>query len=101
MNAAEKVEHARRVAAELGLPLAELDCLAVSPRTAARLLSVSHSQVEKLVGRGELPAFQVGRSIRIELVELVAFIERNRKVRKGLRSRPLRAQAIDLIDRTG
>lgn len=101
MNAAEKVEHARRVAAELGLPLAELDCLAVSPRIAARLLSVSHSQVEKLVGRGELPAFQVGRSIRIELVELVAFIERNRKLRRGLRSRPLRARAIDLIEKAG
>jgi len=101
MNAAEKVEHARQRAVELGLPLAGLDCLAVSLRIAARLLSVSHSQVEKLVARGELPAFQVGRSVRIELVELVAFIERNRKVRTGPRARPLRARAIELIDKAG
>jgi hypothetical protein len=46
-------------------------------------------------------AFQIGRSVRVELVELVAFIERNRRVRKQRRHRPLRARAIDLIDRAG
>jgi excisionase family DNA binding protein len=99
MTPAEKLEHARRIAAELGLSLDGLDRLAVSPRTAARLLSVSHSQVEKLVARGELAGFHVGRSVRIEVVELVAFMERNRKRRSALRTRSLRARAIELIER--
>jgi len=99
MSVAEKLERARRLAAELGLRLDGLDRLAVPPRLAANLLSVSHSQVEKLVARGELPAFRVGRSVRIELVELVAFIERNRRQHKDFREQSVRAQAIDLIER--
>jgi excisionase family DNA binding protein len=98
MTAAEKLEHARRLAAELGLSLEGLDRLAVPPHTAARLLSVSHSQVEKLVANGELPAFRVGRSVRIELVELVAFMERNRRARKVREDRSVRARAIELIE---
>jgi excisionase family DNA binding protein len=101
MSPAEKLEHARRMATDLGLSLDGLDRLAVAPRVAARLLSVSQSQVEKLVARGELAAFRVGRSVRIEVVELAAFMERNRKARRGLRRRPLRARALDLIERGG
>ena len=59
---------------------------------------MSHSQVEKLVARGELPAFHVGRSVRVELVELVSFIERNRKHRKARENRSLHARAIDLLE---
>lgn len=62
MTAGERLEHVRRLAAELGLPLDGLDRLVVPPRLVARLLSVSHSQVEKLVARGELPAAWVGAS---------------------------------------
>lgn len=97
MTPGEKLEHARRLAAELGLPLDGLDRLAVSPRLVARLLSVSHSQVEKLVARGELPAFRVGRSVRVELLELVAFMDRNLRTRKDFRE-SARAKAIDLIE---
>jgi excisionase family DNA binding protein len=99
MTPGEKLDHARRLAAELGLTLDGLDRLAVSPLVAARLLSVSYSQVEKLVARGELPAFQVGRSVRIELVDLVDFIERNRKSRRARDMRSLQARAIELIER--
>jgi len=98
MTATETLEHARRLAAELGFPLDGLDRLAVSPRMAARLLSVSLSQIEKRVASGELRAFRVGRSVRIELMELVAFIERNRKKRDGRRKPSVRARAIDLIE---
>lgn len=99
MTVADKLEQARRLAAELGLPLDGLDRLAVPPRLAARLLSVSHSQIEKLVAQGDLPAYQVGRSVQIELVELVAFIERNRRQHKDFREQSVRARAIDLIER--
>jgi excisionase family DNA binding protein len=99
MTPAEKLEHARHVATELGVSLEGLDRLAVSTRTAARLLSVSHSQVEKLVARGELASFHVGRSVRIEIAELLAFMGRNRKGRSALRRRSLRARAIELIER--
>jgi|GEM_PF-6986130 len=99
MTVADKLEQARRLAAELGLLLDGLDRLAVPPRLAARLLSVSHSQIEKLVAQGDLPAYQVGRSVQIELVELVAFIERNRRQHKDFREQSVRARAIDLIER--
>jgi len=98
VTAGERLEHARRLAAELGLPLDGLDRLAVPPRLAARLLSVSHSQVEKLVARGELPAFRVGRSVRIELLDLVDFMRRNRRPHKDFRVSSTRARAIDLIE---
>ena len=54
MTPSEKLEHARRIAAELGIPLDGMDRLALPLRMAARLLSVSHSQVEKLVAYGYL-----------------------------------------------
>jgi excisionase family DNA binding protein len=98
LTAGEKLEQARRAAAELGLLLDDLDRLAVSLRAAARLLSVSHGQVEKLVARGELGAFRVGRSVRIDLVELVAFVDRNRQAPSGVAARSPRARAIELID---
>jgi excisionase family DNA binding protein len=94
----EKLEHARRIAAELGIPLDGMSRLAVPLRTAARLLSVSHSQVEKLVARGELAAFRVGRSVRVEVVELVAFMDRNRKHRNDSEKVSVRARAIALIE---
>ncbi len=99
MSPGEKLEYARRLVAELGVPMEGLDRLAVTTRAAARLLSVSTSQVEKLVARGELPSFRVGRSVRIEIVELVAFMERNRSTAGDSRRQSLRARAIELIER--
>jgi excisionase family DNA binding protein len=98
MTTSEKLEQARRLAAKLGLRLDGLDRLAVPVRVAARLLSISHSQVEKLVVRGELPSFRVGRSVRIELLELAAFIDRNRKEGKDRREQSAQARAIALIE---
>jgi hypothetical protein len=40
----------------------------------------------------------VGRSVRIELVDLIAFMERNRKARKVSRTRSARTRAIELIE---
>jgi excisionase family DNA binding protein len=98
VTAGERLAYVRRLATELGLPLDGLDRLAVPPRLAARLLSVSHSQVEKLVARGELPAVRVGRSVRIELLDLVDFMQRNRRPHKDFRVSSTRARAIDLIE---
>lgn len=97
-DAAAKLEHTRRLLAQQGVPVEALDRLAVSPRVAARLLAVSPSMVEKLVGSGELPAFNVGRAVRIELVELVEFMERNRKVGRPAAPRSARARALALLD---
>lgn len=98
MTTSEKLDNARRAAAELGVPLDAMDRLAVPLRVVTRLLSVSHSQVEKLVARGELPVFRVGRSVRVELIELVAFMDRNRRPRDDRGQPSLRAQAIALIE---
>lgn len=98
MTPGEKLACARRLAAEVGVPLDGMDRLAVSMRMAARLLSVSHGQVEKLVARGELAAFRVGRSVRVEVVELVAFMDRNQKARRNCPPPSVRARAIELIE---
>jgi excisionase family DNA binding protein len=98
MTASERLERARRLAAETGIPLAGVDRLAVSPRIAARLLSLSLSMVEKLIARGDIPAFHAGRVVRVELVDLVEFMERNRKVPRAGEDGPLRERAVALIE---
>ena len=97
-DAAEALEHARRILAREGIPIELVDRLAVSPRVAGKLLSVSLGMVEKLISSGELPAFQVGRAVRIEVVDLVLFMRRNRKIPRNPGSTSLRARALDLID---
>lgn len=50
--------------------------LAVDYREAGRLLGVSARTIWALVDAGELPAFRVGRAVRIEVEELHRFIAR-------------------------
>jgi len=97
-TAADKLEHVRRVGAEIGVPMDCLNTLAVPPKVAAKLLSISHSMVEKLIREGELPCFNVGRLTRIELTELVEFIEANRRAPRRTGDTSKRRQAIDLIE---
>lgn len=98
MTTSEKLDGARRLAAALGTRCDGIDRLAVPLRVVACLLSVSHSQVEKLVARGELPAFHVGRSVRVEIFELVAFMDRNRRAARAVEKPSVRARAIGLIE---
>jgi putative molybdopterin biosynthesis protein len=50
--------------------------LAVRPGKAADLLDVSRATIYNLMDRGELPSFTVGRSRRILLAEIEAYIGR-------------------------
>lgn len=75
----DRLEHARRACADAGLPLDCIGTLAVDYETAGRLLGgFSIRTVRQLVADRKLVAFRVGSSPRIELTELLDFIERNR-----------------------
>jgi len=97
-SSAERLEHARSVLAESGLVLSDGDRLAVPPRRVAQLLSISPSMVGKLIASGELPAFRAGRSVRVQLIDLVEFMDRNQRVAAQRDQVSLRARAMALLD---
>ena len=99
MTGAEKLDHARTVCAEAGVPLSMMNRLAVDVHTAGELLGdVSESTMKRLISKGELGAFKVGRSTRVEMTELLDFMERNRTSVKSRANPSMRAQAIALLD---
>jgi excisionase family DNA binding protein len=51
--------------------------LLLSPRQAARALSVCEKTVYNLTKRGELPVVRVGRAVRYSLEDLRAWITKN------------------------
>ena len=53
-----------------------------SPQQAACLLGCSRTMVYKLVSRGELPGFRVGRRLVLDKADVLAFLEAHR-VRVG------------------
>lgn len=59
------------------------DTLLVRPKDAADMLGLSRSQVYELIAAGELSSVRIGRgnrpAHRIEIAEISAFIERNRR----------------------
>jgi excisionase family DNA binding protein len=57
------------------------DRLLVTPREAARMLSLSRSMIYGILERGELPSLKVGRARRIRITDLEAWMER--KVQDG------------------
>ena len=98
MSAAEKLEHVRETCAQIGVPLDMLNSLAVDSRKAGQLLDVSEKTIRRLIHTGELHAFKIGSNTRIELAELVDFMERNR-IRDIVSDTPLRrARALEALD---
>ena len=57
---------------------AEVPRLLVSVQNAARLLAVGRTTVYELIASGELEAIRIGRSRRIPLAVLQAFVMRRR-----------------------
>lgn len=53
----------------------QLDCL-LTYRQAAEVLGVSERSIWTLVDQGTVPAVRFGRSVRIDPIDLRAFIER-------------------------
>jgi excisionase family DNA binding protein len=68
-----------------GQPLSVLQPLAVSPRQACGLLSIGLTRLYELLGSGELDSFLVGRSRRITVASMQAFVER-RLAANGVKS---------------
>ena len=81
MTTAAQIEQLRRLASEQGVPLDCVDRLAVSTRVAAKLLSVSAGTIANLIDRGEMAYVTFGRSRRIEVVEILDYLSRNRRLR--------------------
>jgi excisionase family DNA binding protein len=48
--------------------------LLLRPTEAARLLGISRSKLYELLAAGEIPTIHIGRSVRIPLVELKAWV---------------------------
>lgn len=97
LTVAERIEQARRACQEIGVGMDDLSALAVEYATVARLLSISYRKVQKLVAVGELAVVDVGGP-RIELVEIVDFMDRHRVRRGPAPDESKRAQAHALLD---
>lgn len=50
--------------------------IAVSVRTAADLTDISETTIRAAINEQKLPAFRVGRSIRIKVADLDAWVDR-------------------------
>jgi len=55
---------------------------ALSRKDAGAFLDVSSKTIERLIGRGELPAFKVLGQWRIMISDLQAFVERQQREQK-------------------
>lgn len=58
---------------------AEVPPLLVSVRSAARILAVGRTTVYELIAAGELETIHIGRSRRVPMAELEAFVQRQRR----------------------
>jgi excisionase family DNA binding protein len=58
------------------------DCL-LRPREAAAWLKISERSLWSLTQRGELPAVRIGRSVRYDMANLVAFVEAHKHYEVG------------------
>ncbi len=63
------------------MQVAAIDCL-LRPREAAAWLKISERSLWSLTHQGQLKAVRIGRSVRYDIADLVAFIEA-RKTRVG------------------
>lgn len=52
--------------------------LLITPREAAKALSVCEKTLWSLTKRGELPAVRIGRAVRYDVSDLQAFIDRQK-----------------------
>ncbi len=53
----------------------------LTPKEAARFLSISERTLSRIVKRGELPVIHVASSLRYEMDDLTTYIDRNREGR--------------------
>jgi excisionase family DNA binding protein len=58
------------------------EALVVSPRRPGQLLAISRTTVYELLGRGELETFTLGKSRKITVASIKAYIDRRLGARK-------------------
>jgi len=56
-----------------------IEPMLLSPRQAAKALSICEKSLYTLTKSGQLPAVKIGRSVRYAVEDLRAFIERTKK----------------------
>jgi excisionase family DNA binding protein len=77
MNISPHVDRAEaREFARLKSQLASAERLVVRPAEAERMLGIGHKQLYQLLNNGELESFTVGRSRRIPMASIRAYIAR-------------------------
>lgn len=79
-EAARKLEQVRRVARDIGVPMDTAGHLAISVPRAARLLDMSVPTFKKLLAEEGIAVLQLGRSLRIDVLDLIDLMERNKIV---------------------
>jgi excisionase family DNA binding protein len=82
---------------------AGLEPLLVSPRQARQLLNISNTKLYAMLGAGELPSCLVGKSRRIPLTALRAYISRRvaENAGKRPRGRPRKVPLTAVVERVG
>jgi len=78
-----------RTIVQLRNELVRAEQLVVRPAEAERLLDISHKTLYRLMNSGELQSFVVGRSRRIPMASIRAYIEA--RLQKFPKSKPRRA----------
>jgi excisionase family DNA binding protein len=58
-------------------------CMAVRVPQAAQMLSIARSTAYALIQRGELPSIRVGKSLRVPVAALEAWVERQARQSAG------------------
>jgi hypothetical protein len=77
-EAARKLEQVRRVARDIGVPMDTAGHLAISVPRAARLLDMSVPTFKKFLAEEGVAVLQLGRNLRIDVIDLVDLMERNK-----------------------
>ena len=78
INAANKLEHLRRVAKDIGAPVECIDALAISVTRAARLLDVHPRTLRTAFSRDGMRMIRIEGSDRVDMIDFVEFIERHK-----------------------
>ena len=99
-EAAYKLERVRRLAKDLGVPLNTVDHLAIAIPRAAELLQISPKALRKLLQEDKVPVIDLGRgNDRIDVIDLIEFMESRKVIRPGPRASNTRAVSKEVCRR--
>jgi Helix-turn-helix domain len=78
-----ELESFRVLAAQHGVPIDCIDRFALQPGRVARALDVSVRRVRGWISTGALPSVRIGGVVRVQVVDLLRFLEEHRRLGTG------------------